>query len=292
MKRLLLTGASGFLGWNICRIAPRTWEIFGTTFSHPVEMADIKTVRLDLTDFKELKRLFHTIRPDVVIHTAAIRDPNFCQSNPVESHKINVDAAINIAGLCADHDIPCVFTSTDLVFDGLNAPYGERDPVSPVCVYGEQKVLAEKAMLRSYPETVICRIPLMFGLSGPVATSFIQPMIKAMREGQAINLFVDEFRTPVGAKTAASGLFLALEKVKGIIHLGGVERISRYDFGRLVGKIFRADLAKLMPHKLRDIRMATPRPPDVSLDSSKALRLGFKPLPLAEELQAIFDAML
>lgn len=221
MKRLLLTGASGFLGWNICRTASGMWDIFGTTFSHPAQKTDIKTQRIDLTNFKELKRLFHTISPDVVIHTAAARDPNYCQSNPVESRGINVDAAINIAGLCADHDIPCVFTSTDLVFDWLDAPYAETDPVCPVCVYGEQKALAEKAMLRSSPKAVICRIPLMFGLPGPVATSFIQPMIKAMREGQAIDLFVDEFRTPVSAKSAASGLFLALEKVEGIIHLGG-----------------------------------------------------------------------
>ena len=287
MKRLLLTGATGFLGWNICHIAYKMWNIFGTAFSHYLKFPGINIIKIDLTNYKEVKRLFHTVHPDAVIHTAAVSETNFCQENPVESRSVNVDTAINIAGLCGDYDIPCSFTSSDLVFDGLNAPYREIDPVSPVNVYGEQKVLAEEGILKVYPDTAICRIPLMFGNSGPVTASFLQPMIKAMREGREVSLFVDEFRTPVSAKTAVSGLFLALEKINGIIHLGGTERISRYDFGRLITKVFKIDNASLIPLRQREISTIAPRPPDVSFDSSKAMALGFKPISLTEELREI-----
>ena len=115
MKKLLVTGAHGFLGWNICQTAKQAWEIFGTVFSNHGDIAGVNITKIDLTDFEALKKMFQEVCPDAVIHTAAKTDPNFCQTHWVESRKINVDASVNIAGLCADYEIPCVFTSTDLV---------------------------------------------------------------------------------------------------------------------------------------------------------------------------------
>jgi len=287
MKKLLVTGASGFLGWNICQAAKREWDVFGTVFSHPVEISGVNILKIDLTDFEELKKLFQKNRPDAVIHTAAKSDPNFCQINQIESYKVNVDIPITIAKLCADRLIPCVFTSTDLVFNGLNAPYREEYPVCPVNIYGEQKALAEEGMRKCYPMVTICRMALMFGIPGPAAESFIQPMIKAMRECQELPLFVDEYRTPLSVKSAVQGLFLAIKNLGSLIHLGGIERISRYDFGKLLVEIFDIRKARLLPCKQKDVAMAAPRPPDVSLDSTKAFAMGFKPLPLAEELKAL-----
>ncbi len=165
MKKLLVTGASGFLGWNICRTAKKEWKTFGTLFTRQCEIADVNIRKVDLTDSGKLKKLFQEIQPDAVIHTAAQTGPNTCQRNRAESQKINVVSSINIAGLCADYSVPCVFTSTDLVFNGLNAPYSEDDLVSPVSVYGEQKVLAEEGMLERYPNVAVCRMPLMFGVA-------------------------------------------------------------------------------------------------------------------------------
>ncbi len=288
MKKLLVTGARGFLGWNICQTAKREWEIFGTAFSHHGEIADVCMTKVDLRDFDALKRLFQEIHPDAVIHAAAKSDPNFCQIHRTESQAINVDASINIAGLCADYGIPCVFTSTDLVFNGLNAPYREGDSVCPVNFYGEQKVLAEEGMVKRHPMTTICRMSLMFGIPGPDAKSFIQPMIEATRDGRELRLFVDEFRTPVSVNAAISGIFLALEKVRGLLHVGGIERISRYDFGTLLMNTLNIREARLVPCRQQDVIMAATRPPDVSLDSSKAFALGFKPLPLPEELKLMW----
>jgi dTDP-4-dehydrorhamnose reductase len=235
--------------------------------------------------------LFEEVRPDAVIHTAAASDPNFCQVNQDASYGINVEASVNIALLCSDYMVPYVYASTDLVFDGLKAPYRESDPVCPVNVYGEHKAQAEERILKAYPQSAVCRMSLMFGLSGPVAKSFIQPMLLAMKEDRELSLFVDEFRTPLSAGAAVSALFLALNKVQGIIHLGGKERISRYDFGKLMQRVFKFENVKIRPCKQDEIHMAALRPADVSLDSSKAAALGFRPLPLIEELQNIYESL-
>ncbi|WP_414578493.1 SDR family oxidoreductase [Anabaena sp. CCY 9402-a] len=287
MKKLLITGASGFLGWHLCQIAKQNWQIYGTYYYHNIAISGINLIKLNLTDFAELKQAFREIQPDAVIHTAARSQPNFCQIHPQESHLINVTASSNIAGLCADYAIPCVFTSTDLVFDGLNAPYKETDAVCPVNIYGEQKVLAEIQMLERYPMTAVCRMPLMFGNATPTAKSFIQPFIEILNQRQELNLFIDEFRTPTSAKTAVQGLLLALEKVNGIIHLGGKERISRYDFGRLLVDVFQLPAIGLKGCRQQDVQMAAPRPADVSLDSSKAFILGYQPKSIKEELEEL-----
>ncbi|MBC6423446.1 MAG: NAD(P)-dependent oxidoreductase [Hormoscilla sp. SP5CHS1] len=286
MKKLLVTGSSGFLGWNMCQLAQQEWEVYGTYFGQPLAIPGVTLLQADLRDFQYLKDLFQEIKPAAVIHTAAQSSPNYCQTHPTESYHINVTASSYIAGLSADRQIPCVFTSTDLVFDGRNPPYRETDPVSPISYYGEQKVKAEIEMRSRHGQVAICRIPLMFGAAPPHGSSFIQPFIKSMREGKELNLFIDEFRTPVSATTAGRGLLLALENA-GILHLGGKERISRYDFGRIMAEVLGLPQAKLKPGRQQDIQMAAPRPPDVSLDSSKAFALGYQPLSIEEELAAL-----
>lgn len=287
MKKLLVTGSSGFLGWNLCQLAKQQWDVYGTYFSKAVDIPGVNLAKVDFRDFQEIDRLFKEIQPAAVIHTAAQSNPNFCQTHPEESYLINVTASLNIAKLCADYSIPCAFTSTDLVFNGLNPPYRETDSVCPINYYGEQKVIAEQGMLERYPKTAICRMPLMFGIAPPGATSFIQPFIKILREGKELSLFTEEFRTPVSGKTAASGILLALEKFEGIIHLGGKERVSRYDFGRLMAEVLELPQEKLKGCLQKDVQMAAPRPSDVSLDSYKAFALGYQPLSLRSELQAL-----
>ena len=215
MNKLLVTGSSGFLGYNLCGYAQENWQVYGTYYNHKLNSDKINYVKVHVTKIDELKTIFKQIKPDAVIHLAAASKPNYCQHNPEDSYKINVTASVNIAKLCADFNIPCVFTSTDLVFDGLNAPYKENDPVSPISYYGEQKIKAEQEMLAIYPKIVICRMPLMFGIPSHYAASFIDFFLKTLREGKKISLFTDEYRTPVSGLTAAKGLLLALENGEG-----------------------------------------------------------------------------
>ncbi|MGL4621678.1 SDR family oxidoreductase [Chroococcidiopsis sp.] len=288
MKNLLVTGASGFLGWHLCQLAKQQWRVYSTYFSHAIEIPDVTMLKVDLRDFEALKSLFQQIQPSAIIHTAAQSSPNYCQTHVEESYAINVTTSLNLAGLCADYGIPYIFTSTDLVFNGLNAPYRETDPVSPVNAYGEQKVQAEEGILTRYPLATICRMPLMFGMATPTAISFMQPFMQTLQDGKELALFTDEFRTPASGTTAAKGLLMVLEKqVQGMIHLGGKERLSRYDFGRLLVEVFQLPATGLKSCRQQDVKMAAPRPADVSLDSSQAFHLGYQPLSVKEELEVL-----
>jgi len=289
VKRLLITGASGFLGWNIIPAVKSEWAVLGTFLAHPVDIPDVTPIHVNLTNFRDLKELFDLVRPDAVIHTAAISDINFCQKNRAETHEINVEAPLNIAGLCSDLGIPYLFTSSDLIFDGLNPPYSEDDEPSPLSAYGEQKVLAELGIRERYPKTVICRMSLMFGDPGPTATSFIQPLIGALKSGETLNLFIDEYRSPLSGRNAAEGLMISLEKLPTVIHLGGLRSVSRYEFGLILAEVFGFRRPKLNPCRQKDLDLPGPRPPDVSFDCSKAIALGFQPNSITEELEYLRD---
>lgn len=290
MQKLLITGASGFLGGNLAQIARTQWETHGFYHQQPIEIASVTLHQVDLTDIDRVTAAIDRIAPDAIIHTAAASNPNFCQQQPEVSHRINVIASQSLAQICAAAKIPLVFTSTDLVFDGTQAPYLETDPVSPINIYGEQKVAAERAILATCDRAVICRMPLMFGNAPSTAMSFIQPWLKSLSAGQSLQLFIDEFRTPVSATTAAQGLLMALQMSPGILNLGGCERISRYEFGLLMADVFGFDRSLLSPIYQQDLVMAAPRAADVSLDSTKAIELGYVLPSLREELSAILAA--
>lgn len=290
MSNLLITGASGFLGWYLCRQAQPHWHVYGTYRTHPPDLKAVHLLQVDLTDYRSLQTLFQSVRPDAVIHAAALSQPNRCQDEPELSHRINVVASWHIAELCAEAQIPCVFTSSELVFDGLNPPYHETDPVCPINRYGEQKVAAEQGMMARYPQVMIARMPLMFG-AVPHAQSFIQPFLERIRSGQRLNLFTDEIRTPVSGQSAAAGILLMLQHATGIMHLGGRERLSRYDMGMLLVEVLNITDAHLNPCRQADVPMAAPRAPDVSMDSSRAFQLGYHPGFMHDELMAIMDQL-
>ncbi len=287
MRKLLITGASGFLGWNLCRMAQGRWSVYGVARRNQNRIQGVDLRRSDLTRPGEIEKNLQEIRPDAVIHAAAESKPNSCQMNPEESHRINVEASVNLASFCADLGIPFVFISSDLVFDGLKPPYKEDDPVCPVCIYGEQKAEAERSVLERHPRALVCRVALMFGDAGPGAASFIQPMIEDMKNGRDIGLFTDEHRTPVSAEDAARGILLGLSKMKGILHISGLERISRFDFGKLLRDVLGIRKARLSPCAQKSVKMPAPRPPDVSFEIPRAMTLGFKPGSLREELEKL-----
>jgi dTDP-4-dehydrorhamnose reductase len=147
--------------------------------------------------------------------------------------------------------------------------------------------MAEIGMKNRCASVVVCRMPLMFGRSGPAASSFLQPLLKQMRSGIEVNLFVDEFRTPLSGKNAVEGLLIALESLPDVVHFGGMERISRFGFGKLVRDIFNIRDAKLNPCRQQEIRMPAPRPRDVSLTNAKARQMGFRPDPIKLTLERL-----
>ena len=287
-KKILITGGSGFLGYHLLREAySKGFEVYGLYQSGSIDFAYSTNLPLDLRNYIDMGNVIDEIEPDIVIHAAALADINKCQADPELSYSINVETTKNIAGICSDYQIPFVFTSTDMVFDGVKGNYTETDIPNPLMIYGEHKLIAENEVARIYPEALIARCPLMFGELAASDRNFFFNFIKGLKEGKTANLFTDEYRSICGAQSISEGLLHLCEEVSGIIHIAGRDRVSRYEFGKAVAEIFGLDVNLLNPTSQKDIIMVAPRPADVSLNIDKALSLGYNPLRYKEELQRI-----
>jgi dTDP-4-dehydrorhamnose reductase len=291
MKTILITGASGFLGWRLCQFARETYSVCGTFNLHPPRVAGIQSRKIDLNQFRDAKKLFLDVQPDAVIHAAAATQPNFCETHPDKAFSINVTASENLAGLAFDQQIPFVLVSTDLVFDGKNPPYSEASPPNPVNQYGEQKLQAEEKVRLRHPGAVICRLPLLYGFSETAGPNFSVQMIRSLQAGKKLRLFHDEIRTPADTDSVSRGLLMAVDLIEPVLHLGGPRPVSRYEMGEELRQILHASPALLESISRQDMPMSAPRPKDVSLDSRKAFALGYRPLDIREGFRRMADMM-
>ncbi len=288
-KKLLITGGAGFVGYNFLKLNLSGWNVFATVHQKKPETSFVNCLPSDIAHEASLKKLFDDLRPDAVVHLAALSDANYCQQNQEVSRAVNVASGVQLASLCAHHQIPFLFASTDLVFDGTQGNYSETDAMNPLNVYGKQKTDAEKEILSIHPHACVLRLPLMFGDGGIQAQSFIQPFIAQLKNGATLHLFTDEYRSVAGGYSVSKGILLALHNNwKGIYHLGGKEKISRYAFGIMLCEVFGFDASLIIPTLQKDVAMPAPRPSDVSLNSSKAFAAGYEPMLVKEELFQIF----
>jgi hypothetical protein len=111
IRTLLVTGASGVLGWNVCAAAQEWWRTVAIVLRHPIDLPGVSRLTCDLTHPGELRRLFQEVAPEAVVHCAAAASPDLCEAQPDESRRINVEVAPILPGLCAAQ-IPCVRPGT------------------------------------------------------------------------------------------------------------------------------------------------------------------------------------
>jgi len=175
---------------------------------------------------------FKEQQPELIIHCAALSKSPVCQANPALARKLNVEVTALLAELAAD--IPFIFFSTDLVFDGNRGNYDEFDAVNPLSVYAETKVEAERIVLANPGHTVI-RTSLNGGVSPTGDRGFNEELRRMMQEGHMLRLFVDEFRSPIAAAVTARAVWeLVARNQPGLYHVAGGERLSRWQMGELL----------------------------------------------------------
>lgn len=272
-KKLIVTGANGFVAGSVLTQAREAWEVHAVSRGEPLARRDhLHWHRCDPLSSDQLAQLFQEVRPDVVIHTAALADIDFCQAHPEAARAANVEFTRTLANLCAEANCKLVFCSTDTVFDGEHAPYDENDPPGPVNCYAETKVGAEQLVTRLEAKGVIARLSLVIGLPLLGAgNSFLPRMIAALKDGRTVAMTQHEVRTPVDVITVGSSLLeLAACDLHGIFHLAGNERVNRFEMAQKIAVRFGfpKDLVVAQAAATTPGRAARPR--DVSLDNAKA----------------------
>ncbi|MDX2436444.1 MAG: SDR family oxidoreductase [Acidobacteriota bacterium] len=280
-RKLLVTGWSGFVAGSVITQAQDNWEVHGVGRTEPPgNTAGLEFHRFDLLDHERTQGLFDEIRPDAVIHAAAIADIDYCQRNQNISEKVNVDVTANVSRICEDHEIKFVFCSTDNVFDGKDGFYSETDSPNAVNFYGETKIRSEEIIKNMRTGGVIARVALVIGL--PVigrGNSFLSGAIERWKAGLSADYPDNEIRTPIDVITLGRALIeLAGSDFSGTIHLAGNSRMTRYEMSQFIAEKLGYKTELNLPINSNSVEGRAPRPDDVSMDNSRAKSLLRTPM--------------
>lgn len=278
--KVLLTGGKGMLGRTLC-----------------AELTDFEVIPTDLpeadiTDAAGFDALLKQIRPDAVIHCAAMTAVDKCETEIDFAYKLNAFGTANVASACHRNGIRLIAISTDYVFEGnSDRPYNEFDtPNGGNTIYGKSKFAGEEAIRRHCPNHVICRISWLYGASGP---SFVHAMIN-LADGTRPELKVvaDQIGNPTSTLAVARQLrnILNRKELVGTFHLTCEGEATWADFAAEIFRLKGID-QKIVPCTTAEFPRPASRPANSRLDKMMLRLSGLPPMPhwkdaLAEFLQS------
>jgi len=285
--RILITGASGLLGTKVCEISlSRNYEVYSAYNAHKPLYGN--PIRFDVSNNDVVEKAFRKIRPEAVVHAAALTNVDKCELEKELAWKINVEGTENIAKLCKKHDAFLVYISTDYVFNGESGMYKETDEPSPINYYGLTKLKGEEKVKATVDEFCIARTSVIYG-SIPAAgkINFALWLLEKLKKKEKVKIVTDQWNTPTLNTNLASMILEVIErKITGTYHLAGATRISRYEFAKLIAKNFGLDEQLIMPTLSNQLKWTAKRPKDSSLNTQKAQQtLKNKPLKIEQAIK-------
>lgn len=277
MKKIVITGGSGFVGSRFKKMWQEKYEILA-----------LSSRDLDVTDQAAIDQFMDEEKPDYVIHAAGIPSQQFCTEHPEKAHAVNVDGALYMAEACKRTGAKMVFTSTEQLFNGSPepGPYTEASKPYPDTIYGQNKLEVEEKLPEIFSDYWVVRFTWIFGLPEKdcaEGTNILWDTMKSLMKNQPIKTSEYEFR----GMTDVDEICVNLEKLfslpYGTYHFGSTNNDGRYEIVRyIMGKLgigegrikemLIADNSKYYEGHIRELR----------LDNTKAKEAGIEFLPTKE----------
>jgi len=289
--KILITGANGLIAQKIIKqLSKKDNHQIIVTSQKPFPLGSgIESFTVNLI-YADINKIVDKIKPDTIIHCAAMASPVACEVDRFSCKKINIEVTSRIASSCRDYGSHLVFLSTDLVFDGKKGDYVENDSVSPICYYGESKLEAENIISGFNIGAAIVRTSLVYGYETKISRpNIVLKVVDYLKKEKQYRVPVDQIRTPTFAEDLASALISITEnKLDGIFHIAGSEKISVYELAVMTAKAFDLNESLLIPVSTKELSEPAPRPLNTTLNIDKAVSmLSFKPTPLKDAINTI-----
>ena len=256
MQKILVTGASGFIGSFLCHyLLTEGFQVFGLYLTNPISNPEIISKTIDIRDKDSLNDYIVKNEINFIVHLAYKKGP--------EMEETIVIGTKNLVEACRKFNIGFLLMSTDIVFDGITGDYSEEIKPNPIIDYGKFKYEAEKITLEI--DGYIIRTSLVFDSK---STEKMQEFtITSLKKNKETKLFVDEYRSPIEVRELVKGITAIIidQPADKIWHIAGPEKISRFDYGVMLAKHFGLNNSLLKPISAKNFN----RPLDTSLNCQK-----------------------
>ncbi|QSQ25086.1 SDR family oxidoreductase [Pyxidicoccus parkwayensis] len=286
--RFLVTGSNGLVGSRTClQLQQRGHDVVGLGRGARRTGGDYRYASVDLTREAEVAAAIMDAAPEVIIHCASTTEVDACEKDPEAAYAGNVHAAAAVARGARKAGAHLVHVSTDYVFDGDAGPYDEAALPNPRGVYAVTKHMGEQAARVLAPGCAIARTAVVYGWP-PVEgrLNFGAWLVTSLDKGQQVRLFEDQVVSPSFAENVAAMLVeLGERRLGGIWNTCGGTVIDRVGFGHALCEVFGFDAKLIVPTRMADLKLASPRPLKSGLRTDKVrAQLSVKPLEMMESL--------
>ena len=214
MKKILLTGAGGFVGSRICQ----QWQ-------GRYELCTLPRGFLRTADEAAIRAQVETLRPDVILHTAALSDTGYCARHPAEAYRANVELPVWLARAARQTGAKLVAFSSDQVYAGVQqpGPLPETLVLRPANIYGQYKLEAEQRILDLCPDSVHLRAAWMYDLPGyglPIRGNLPLDLLHAAIKGETVRFSRSDHRGVTYVRQVIENLVPAMELPGGVYNFG------------------------------------------------------------------------
>ncbi|GEN29692.1 NAD(P)-dependent oxidoreductase [Halovibrio variabilis] len=269
---VLVTGATGQVGYELMRLVPEGFTVAG-----------FGSAELDITDAAVVEEIVERETPALIINAAAYTAVDKAEAEPELAYAVNQDGVANLAAVAARCGIPLLHISTDYVFSGdTEIAYREDDSPAPTGVYGASKLAGEKVLAETWTNHLIMRTSWVFGAHG---NNFVKTMLRLGQEREKLSVVADQHGCPTSAASIARALWSLVEQYRdkgalhwGVYHYAGLRPCTWHDFAKNIFDIaHELGLLRRCPilNAIGTVDFPTPakRPAWSVLDSSRLKRM-------------------
>ena len=270
--KFLVTGSAGLVGSQVIKdLAKQNHTVYSCYHDEKPEHGI--PVKLDLINQNDIKDSINKIKPDRIIHLAAMTGVDLCETEQDLALTINAKATKTLAEEAAKNNCFFVYVSTDYIFDGKNGMKKEDDTPNPLGFYGKSKLEGEIALNHLASSYAIARTSTPFGLH-KTKKSFPVWIKENLESKKEIPVLVDQFTSPTYVPNLSKMLIeIATRQLVGIIHTAGASRISRYNLAEMIADKINLDKKLLRPTSSDKITWKAQRPKYSTLDVSHATEI-------------------
>jgi dTDP-4-dehydrorhamnose reductase len=231
--KIAITGSTGLFGRGLVQVIQSRHTVF-----------PISREEADITKFDEVRAAFSRLRPNVIIHAAAIPSPDVCEENPALAFQVNVHGTRHVTEAASEIGAAVAYISSDAVFDGeKNSPYTEDDPTIPPTVYGRTKLRGEK-IIEKLPKHWAFRVSVLFG---PGKTNTIEKELRALAAGKDYMVASDQMGSATYTLDAAERILEVVESGPcGVYHLTNQGACSRLELAKHAAQLAGLDMSKVV----------------------------------------------
>lgn len=281
MKSILVTGINGLLGREVYNKFKKSYDIVGIGRNNINNLSDITYIKFDLSrnDYAILKK---ACQPDIIINCAAMTDHEVCEKNIEMSFSINSFAPLKLLDTFPDAYL--IHISTDAVFGKNDHFPDENVKANPFGIYGLSKFIGEQLLIERNRNVLILRTTIV-GIGGlRLKPSFVEWILKSLKDNKDINLFVDTLFSPISIYDFSDIIECCINSnLSGLFHCAGGENISKYDFGLKLAKAMSLDTSKINKGYLANSKFEACRRNDQTLNSQKIEKILNLKLPDATQ---------